>query len=170
MDRGMDMKQQLQALLDQAVGPSPGAMLAVHAPLLGLDWSGAAGVSSLERGKPLTTQHSFRIASMSKTFTGVLVAQLLERQQLALSDPIAAYLSEKLLAQIPVAHGHVVGELTIEQLLQHRAGFNDFATSQEWVMEIAKDPGRPRTPMEIISWALAHTEIIGCAGRNLSVL
>ncbi|MGL4564355.1 MAG: serine hydrolase domain-containing protein, partial [Halioglobus sp.] len=166
MDRGIGMEQQLQALLDQAVGPSPGAMLAVHAPLLGLDWSGAAGMSSLERGTTLTTQHSFRVASMSKTFTGVLVAQLLEREELSLSDPITAYLPEELLVQIPVAHGHDVGELTIEQLLQHRAGFNDFATSQEWAMEIAKDPGRPRTPMEIISWALAHTEIVGAPGET----
>lgn len=166
VDTGIDMEQQLQDLLDRTVGAAPGAMLAVHAPLLGLDWAGAAGVSSLERDTPLTARHSFRIASMSKTFTGVLVAQLLEREELAVCDMIAAYLPADILAQIPVAHGHAVEEITVEQLLRHRAGFNDFATSQEWVMEIAKDPGRARTPVDIISWALAHTELVGAPGET----
>jgi D-alanyl-D-alanine carboxypeptidase len=166
IDPGIAMEQQLQELLDRTVGAAPGVMLAVQTPLLGLDWSGAAGMSSLERGTPLTTQHSFRIASMSKTFTGALVAQLLERGELALSDPIACHIPTELLAQIPVAHGHAVGEITIEFLLKHRAGFNDFATSQEWVMEIAKDPGRARTPVDIISWALAHTELVGAPGET----
>ena len=166
MYQGFDMNKQLQDLLDKTVGAAPGVMLAVHAPLLGLDWSGAAGVSSLELGTALTNQHSFRIASMSKTFTGVLVAQLLERRELAISDPAADYLPAEIVAQIPVAQGHDVREITIEKLLKHRAGFNDFATSQEWVAEIAKDPGRARTPLEIISWALAHAELVGAPGEN----
>ena len=165
MYQGFDMNKQLQDLLDKTVGAAPGVMLAVHAPLLGLDWSGAAGVSSLELGTALTNQHSFRIASMSKTFTGVLVAQLLERRELAISDPAADYLPAEIVAQIPVAQGHDVREITIEKLLKHRAGFNDFATSQEWVAEIAKDPGRARTPLEIISWALARNSATSSRNR-----
>ncbi len=159
------MEQQLQALIEQTVGAAPGVLLAVDAPLQGLSWSGAAGVSSLQAQNTLTTQNSFRIASMSKTFTGVLVAQLLERGALALSDPIEALLPPEILTQIPVASGHSVAEITLDRLLRHRAGFNDFATSQEWVMEIAADPGRPRSPEEIVCWALAHGELMGAPGE-----
>ena len=159
------MEQQLQALLDAAVGQAPGVLLAVDAPLQGLSWSGAAGVSSLQEHSVLTTLNSFRIASMSKTFTGVLMAQLLERGVCALSDPIEACLPADILRQIPLVSGASLSDITLDRLLKHRAGFNDFATSQEWVMEIAADPGRARRPAEIIRWALAHGELMGAPGE-----
>ena len=123
----LELEQQLQHLLDQTVGAAPGVLLSVHAPLLGLDWSGAAGVASLERGDALRPEHGFRIASMSKTFTGALIARLLERGQLKLSDPITAYLPADIAGLVPVAGGHSVSEITLDLLLRHRAGFNDFA-------------------------------------------
>jgi D-alanyl-D-alanine carboxypeptidase len=158
--------QQLQALIEQTVGDAPGVLLAVHAPLQGLDWSGAAGRHALEGDEQLGVNAGFRIASMSKTFTGVLVAQLLEQGKLALSDPISDHLPQEIAEVIPVADGHLVSEITVEHLLKHRAGFNDFALSQEWLMEIAADPGRARTPAEIIRWACAHTTLVGAPGEN----
>jgi D-alanyl-D-alanine carboxypeptidase len=160
------MEDKLQQLIESTVGDAPGVMVAVHAPFMGLDWAGAAGVSSLESGDLLTPQHSFRIASMSKTFTGVLVSQLLEQDRLALSDPIARYLPGEVVSQIPVVAGHSVEDITLDLALKHRAGFNDFATSQDWFMEIGADPGRARTPMEIIAWALAHGELVGAPGET----
>lgn len=158
--------EQLQALVERTAADAPGVLLAVHAPLQGLDWAGAAGRHSLEGGERLSVNAGFRIASMSKTFTGTLVAQLLEQGELALSDPISNYLPQDIARIIPVADGHVVSDITIEHLLRHRAGFNDFALSQEWFMEIAADPGRARTPAEIISWACAHTSLVGAPGEN----
>lgn len=157
---------QLQALIEQAAVDAPGVLLAVHAPLHGLDWVGAAGKSSLEGGQMLGVDAGFRIASMSKTFTGVLVAQLMERGALALSDAISDYLPQDIAALVPLAEGHVVSEITIEHLLGHRGGFDDFATSQQWFMEIAGDPGRPRTPAEIIRWACIHGELVGAPGEK----
>lgn len=157
---------QLQDLLDQTVGAAPGVLLAVHAPLLGLDWCGAAGLASLEQGEALRPDHGFRIASMSKTFTGVLIAQLLERRELQLSDSIVAYLPEDIADRVPVAGGHAVSEITLDLLLGHRAGFSDFATSPEWFGEIAADPGRPRSPRDIIHWACANGELVGAPGER----
>ena len=142
--------ERLQALIEQAAADAPGVLLAVHAPLHGLDWAGAAGKSSLEGGQMLGVDAGFRIASMSKTFTGVLVAQLMERGALALSDSISDYLPQDIAKIIPVADGHLPSDITIEHLLGHRGGFDDFATSREWFAEIASDPGRPRTPADNI--------------------
>ena len=86
--------------------------------------------------------------------------------ELALSDPISNYLPQDIAKLIPVADGHLVSDITVEHLLRHRAGFNDFALSQEWLMEIAADPGRARTPEEIIRWACAHTSLVGAPGEN----
>jgi len=160
------VENKLQALIERTVGAAPGVMLAVEAPFMELNWAGAAGVSSLETGAALTPAHGFRIASMSKTFTGTLVAQLLEQGALSLSDPIADYLPAEVVAQIPVTSGHRVDEITVDLSLKHRAGFNDFATSQEWFMELGADPGRPRSPAEIIAWALAHGELVGAPGET----
>jgi D-alanyl-D-alanine carboxypeptidase len=161
-----NLESTLQSLVEAEAGAAPGVMLAVHAPFLDLQWAGTAGVSSRETGAPLTTAHSFRIASMSKTFTGLLVARLLEQDCLSLSDPVIRHLPQEISAQIPVVDGHSVEEITVQLCLNHRAGFNDFATSAEWFTEIAADPGRARTPREIIAWALAHGELTGAPGER----
>jgi CubicO group peptidase (beta-lactamase class C family) len=52
------------------------------APYVDLAW----GKANLETGEDLTSDHLFRVASHSKTFTGVLVMQLVERGDLRLDD------------------------------------------------------------------------------------
>ncbi|MFU8764045.1 MAG: serine hydrolase domain-containing protein [Haliea sp.] len=131
-----------------------------------LTWSGSAGVFSLESQRPLEVAHAFRIASMSKTFTGLLVAQLMEQQLLAVDDSILDYLPTDITAHIRVAPGYNPRDITIAHLLHHRAGFNDFATSAAWHSVIAADPGRYRSPQEIIAWALQQGEVIGPPGST----
>jgi len=160
------MKDRLQALLKQTVGEAPSVLLCVQAPFQDLAFIGAAGVSALTDDAPITAQHGFRIASMSKTFTGVLIAQLMEQGRLTGGDSIADYLPRDLLDKVPVAAGHRAADITIDHLLRHRAGFNDFALSDEWLAEIAADPGRARAPADIIAWALAHTRLVGAPGEN----
>ncbi len=162
----MAIESRLQALIERTVGDAPGVLLAVDAPFAQLHWRGAAGRASLAEGSALEVEDSFRIASMSKTFTGILVAQLLERQSFNLNDPACNYLPGDVAAIIPTVEGHKASEITIGQLLNHRAGFNDFATSEAWFQEIAIDPGRARSPQEIIAWAFGHGELVGAPGET----
>ena len=156
----------LQALIEATAGDAPGVLLGVHAPLQGLDFRGAAGSFSLEDNTSMRPGHSFRIASMSKSFTGALIARQMERGALALTDSIVNYLPAELVDKLPVQSGGRREDITIAHLLNHRAGFHDFATSDAWMQELAADPARFRPPLEIAHWALEHTELVGAPGEN----
>lgn len=72
---------------------------------------GYGQMSAAER-KPLTPSSRFGIASITKTFTAVMVLQLVEEGRLSLTDPL-----EKFFPQVPNA-----AKITIEQILSHRSG------------------------------------------------
>jgi CubicO group peptidase (beta-lactamase class C family) len=74
----------------------------------------AYGVSSVETGEPLTTDHVFRIASHSKTFTATYVMQLVERGLVRLDDTVGRWIDE--LAGVPI------GSATVRELLAHASG------------------------------------------------
>lgn len=74
----------------------------------------AYGVSSVDTGEALTTDHVFRIASHSKTFTATCVMQLVEQGRVRLDDTVGQWIGE--LADAPV------GVVTVRELLAHASG------------------------------------------------
>lgn len=78
--------------------------------------SAAYGHADVEHDVPLTTEHRFRIASHSKTFTATAVMQLVERRRLRLDDPLEQW--------IPAAQGLAVGRVTVRELLAHAGGIS----------------------------------------------
>lgn len=75
---------------------------------------GAWGVADVTTGEPLRTDHVFRVASHSKTFTATAVARLAERGALRLDDPFDAHL--------PELAGAAVGRVTLREALGHTGG------------------------------------------------
>jgi D-alanyl-D-alanine carboxypeptidase len=75
---------------------------------------GAWGVADASTGEPLRTDHVFRVASHSKTFTATAVARLAERGSLRLDDPFEAHL--------PELAGSAVGRVTLREALGHTGG------------------------------------------------
>jgi D-alanyl-D-alanine carboxypeptidase len=69
-------------------------------------WEGAAGLADLERAEPLTSDHRFRVASVSKLFVAAVVLQLIDEGALALESEA-----------VPVVDG-----VTVRQLLNHTSG------------------------------------------------
>ncbi len=155
----------LQNLLDATAEQGPGLLLGVDDPLSGLHWRGTAGPASIETQAALSTDMGFRIASMSKTFTGVVAARLVEQGNLALDAPITSYLPASLSSRLPIAEGYKASDITVDHLLHHRAGFNDFALSEDWFAELRADPGRFRAPSEIGLWAAEHGYSVGAPGE-----
>ncbi len=87
----------------------------------------AFGYADLNAKTPLTTDHLFRIASHSKTFTGVAVMQLVEQKKLRLDDTIGQHIPE--LADSDIA------DVTVRQLLSHTGGIiRDGDDSGWWTM------------------------------------
>ncbi len=81
-----------------------------------LQLSEAVGFADVEAGVPLTTEHLFRIASHSKTFTATAILQLARAGALRLDDPISSYVPE--LTDAPSG----VGGVTVRELLEHGGG------------------------------------------------
>ncbi|QBR73504.1 serine hydrolase domain-containing protein [Microbacterium sediminis] len=79
-----------------------------------LVWEHAWGLANVETGEALTTDHLFRIASHSKTFTAVAIMQLVESGELRLDDRAAAH--------VPELAGTPIGTATVRELLGHQAG------------------------------------------------
>ncbi|WP_152362536.1 serine hydrolase domain-containing protein [Microlunatus speluncae] len=76
--------------------------------------SRAYGFADEPAGTELSTDHLFRIASHSKTFTATAVLQLAEQGKLRLDDPIGDHVPE--LAETGV------GAVTLRELLGHQGG------------------------------------------------
>ncbi len=79
-------------------------------------------------GEPLRTDHLFRIASHSKTFTATAVMQLVEQGRLRLDDTVAQH--------VPDLAGAAVGDRTVAELLAHGGGVvRDTHDSDFWVLD-----------------------------------
>jgi CubicO group peptidase (beta-lactamase class C family) len=108
----------LAAAVDHGV---PGIALAVE--LSGETiFSGAAGVASLENQTPVQVTDRFRIYSITKTFTAIVVLQLIDEGVLTLDDTVAQWLDDPAVGRIPN-----VEAVTLRHLLNHTSGIYDFA-------------------------------------------
>lgn len=87
-----------------------------------------AGQLSLEKEADISPETQFRVGSVNKMFTAVLIMQLGADDRLSLDDPLADYFSE-----LPRA-----GQITLEQLLRHRSGLFNYTSANdftEWMTE-----------------------------------
>lgn len=79
-------------------------------------YSRAFGAARLAPTVPATPATRYRIGSISKMFTGVLIFQLIEEKKLTLDTKLATFFP-----QVPNAQA-----ITIDQLLSHRSGIHNF--------------------------------------------
>jgi len=96
----------------------PGAQIAV-AQDGKLVYVRAYGIADIEGKRPVGDRALFHIGSVSKLFTGMLLASLASDGTVDLHAPISRY--------VPELEGKRVGEATTHQLLSHSAGWFDDA-------------------------------------------
>ena len=91
------------------------------------------GLANIPFKVPNTQQTKYRIASITKAFTSVLILQLHEQGKVDLNKPIRAYL--------PDYAGEGADKVTVHQLLNHTSGLANFDTVKD--LETALKSGIP---------------------------
>lgn len=142
----------------------PGVMAAVDCPSCGLHWSGAAGVSNVQTGRPLTPDFGFRIASLTKTFTAAAIYRLVEQGALGLREPLDALLAEPDL-ELLQSRGYRTDRITVAHLLSHTSGLPDYADTPEYLAEVLADPTRRWTRREQVEFAVNRFPPAGKLGK-----
>ena len=94
----------------------PGAALAIVAD--GQIVDAATGLLSTATEVEATTDSVFQIGSITKVWTATLVMQLVEDGLVDLDEPLRTYLPE-----FAIADESAASQITVRQLLSHRAGF-----------------------------------------------
>lgn len=133
----------------------PGGVLAV-ARGGRLLYAQAVGVSDERRRDPLSPGARFRVASLSKPITAVMILALVDQGKLALDESAFARIAARLGLEDDAAGDPRLGEVTILQLLQHTGGFDRAASFDPMfrTAAIARDLGvtAPATADDVVRW------------------
>lgn len=119
----------------------PGASVGVVVPE-GLGWSGQIGFSDLNRLEATKSSTLYAIASITKTFTGTAIMQLVARGLLDLEDPVAKYLPELKAADSSVGP---IDAVTIRRMLSHESGLAEEPPGTDWAAHV-----REAAPTEVL--------------------
>ncbi|MFZ0544392.1 MAG: serine hydrolase domain-containing protein [Candidatus Promineifilaceae bacterium] len=111
-----DVVAEIQAEMDDLTtgGLPPGMVVWIDAPEYRFE--GASGSADLTDDTPMPPEGAFRIGSITKMFTAVVIIQLAEEGVLALDDPLALWLPD-VAEQLPYGD-----QITLRHLLTHTSG------------------------------------------------
>ena len=117
-------------LAKQVIGLLPDDYQArgIHVSVITADGARHAGIGTAASGQQYTSTTPMEIGSITKTFTGQLLADAIARGEVKASDPLSTHLPE--LAGTPA------GEATLEEVASHRSGLPSIPTQDEsrWVL------------------------------------
>jgi len=110
------VQRELRQVVDATLGPmAPGIIVGIWAPGRGT-WTYAAGLADVATKEPARLQDATRIGSVTKTFVGTLVLQLVDQGKLALDAPVGRWLPT-----VPYAQ-----QVTIRELLNMTSGIYEY--------------------------------------------
>jgi D-alanyl-D-alanine carboxypeptidase len=128
----------LQAALDAAIRAGAPDMMAAVITEDG-SWAGASGIAG-PNDRAARADEEFAVASVTKTFTAVLVLRLAEQGALDLDEPLSSYLGDLKVD---------ANDATVRQALEMRAGLADHGT--ETADQIVADPRRAWTAADRVA-------------------
>ncbi len=116
------VQKTLRDTVNEALGPTmPGAIVGMWEPGHG-SWTYAAGMADVATKRPARLTDSTYVGSITKTFIGTLVLQLVDADRLALDAPIGRWLP-----QVPDAR-----QVTVRELLGHTSGIFNYTEDAAW--------------------------------------
>ncbi|WP_115281910.1 serine hydrolase domain-containing protein [Mycolicibacterium tokaiense] len=147
-----DLRAQLDAAIAATVQEMgiPGAIVGLSIPGR-IDYTTAVGVADTATGAPLSAADHSRIGSVTKTFTGTAVLQLVDQGRIRLTDPIAMYVDG-------VPNGD---RITLDMLGRMRSGLFNYSDDEAFQDRFfAEAPTGPdafaTTPRELVDIAFRH--------------
>src|SRR5256714_5516340 len=145
------VQRQFQQVLDQTVAnPNvPGAIVGIWVRGRGT-WIRTAGLADRATKRPMQVQDYTRIGSLTKTFIGTLILQLVGEGKLGLDDPIQRWAPE-----VPNAQ-----HTTVRELLNMSSGLYNYSGDKQWARQAFAPTGqvlaRQWAPAQLVRVAIAH--------------
>ena len=132
----------LDAEFDDWAAPVPGGAVGLVRFADGVTHLVDAGEDA-DTGEPLSASDDrVRVGSISKTFTAVLVLQMVEAGDVALDEPVATYIDG-----VPFDP-----TITVADLLGHRSGIPNYTESAGFLTRIIESPEVVAEPEDIFSF------------------
>lgn len=123
----------------------PGAIIGVWVGS-NTPWIATMGVANLETGQPISIDDKMRIGSITKTFTGTVLLQLVDEGKLNLSDKLSQYFP-----------GYPNGQnITINELGNMTSGIFSYSDDTVFVDDILKNMQKAFTPGQLIEISEKH--------------
>ncbi len=152
--QSQQQKEQLQELLENKIKLDSSihtVFLKVSIPTKKISWEGYTArtnhVQADEKRRP-----TFRLASITKMLTAVVVLQLTEEGRLRLDDSIERFFDSSLVARIHNYLNQSFGkQITIRRLLRHTTGLPDYIMNDPaFLPALFKQPDRQWTPLQLV--------------------
>jgi D-alanyl-D-alanine carboxypeptidase len=149
---------------------SPGQIMWVFSPRVGIDSGVAVGVADRRSKAPLTSRHTVRVASIGKSFTALAALRLVELGLIGLDEPLRPRVLGETCWRLLTRHGYSVDAITLHHLLGHVSGLPDYAEQPDgkYVQTILSDPMREWKPEEQVAFALDHYPSTGPPGQQFA--
>jgi len=138
-----ELKSALSAILKKYNVPGVGIALVTKDHVV---WTGGVGKAEVATNRDVSGDTMFRVGSITKGFVALSALQLAERGKLSLDEKIADVAPE-----VPVVNPWAAtNPVTLAQLLEHTAGFDDLSFAEFYDFDSPPDNPRP------LLWTLAH--------------
>ncbi|RZU12158.1 D-alanyl-D-alanine carboxypeptidase [Kribbella rubisoli] len=140
----------MQAYLDSLVDDGAAGVL-LHYRSGDQTWVGSSGRSQLDPDRPVDPDGWFRVGSVTKTFTAVLVLQLVAEGKLRLDDPVGEWVPG------------VPDSISLRQLLNHTSGLYNYTDDLPADRHL-RDRYLHRDPAEALRTGLAKARLFEPGG------
>lgn len=142
------LDNQLQQVINQqrAKNHINAISLSVGLPMQKMVKDYVVGTISQETKTPVTSNSLFRVGSITKNFTAVLMLQLVASGKINLDAPIGKYFPEYPKWQ----------NITARQLLNHTSGIYDYIDEPNWWEYLTQNTNKIFEPNELLAIAYKH--------------
>jgi len=152
----------IEKLLTKTAKKSKTLQFAMSLPAIGIDYSFSNTI-------PFQKFHS---ASVGKLITAVLTFKAIEQGSITLNTPLHRVMEQGVLDRLFIYEGHdYQKEVTVEHLLSHTSGINDYFESTKFdgasfVDEVIKRSDTIWKPKDLLDYTRTKQQAVGTPGQN----